>query len=361
MMQGRAKEKKEEKKPMNQMNQMNQINQINQMNQMNQVPQWQWVGIDVSKAELEIAVYPSQEHWTCSYTPDTPEGIEALIQRLKALQTQLKLVVMEATGGLQIHVVSALAEADIPLVVVNPRQVRDYAKAMGILAKTDKIDAEVIARFAEAVKPKPRALADAKAQELKALMARRRQLVGMLTQEKNRLTRAIPQLQPQIEKHIRWLGNQLKNLDQELTKLVSSSPLWREKEELLLGVPGVGTVFSKSLLAELPELGQLNRKQIAHLAGVAPLNQDSGKRQGKRIVWGGRAQVRSMLYMATLTAIRCNPAIKEFYQRLRKAGKPPKVALTASMRKLLVILNAMLKHKTPWCPNGPNVNFSSCA
>ena len=312
------------------------------MNQMSQ-----WVGMDVSKDTLDTAVYPTQEHFSTAYTQ---EGINELIERVQKIHPQL--IVMEATGGMEVRLSAALAEVGLPVVVVNPRQVRDFARATGILAKTDAIDALILARFGEAVKPPVRELPDSCSRHLKALMSRRRQLIGMLTQEKNRVApEPIPAIRSQIQKHILWLENSLTDLDQELTKLISSSPVWREKEQLLRTVPGVGPILSRSLVSDLPELGRLDRKQIAALVGVAPLNRDSGTYRGKRIVWGGRAYVRSLLYMGTLTAIRCNPTIREFYQRLRKAGKQPKVALTACMRKLLTILNAMVKHNAPWSLN----------
>jgi transposase len=304
------------------------------------------MGMDVSKATLETAVYPTQEHFTTAYTP---KGIDELVERVQKIHPQL--IVLEATGGMETRLSAALAEVGLPVVVVNPRQVRDFARATGILAKTDAIDAGVLARFGEAVKPPVRELPDACSRHLKALMARRRQLIGMLTQEKNRLAaEPLAEIRSQIQKHIHWLEQALADLDQALAKLISSSPVWREKEQLLRTVPGVGSVLSKSLVSDLPELGRLDRKQIAALVGLAPLNRDSGTSRGKRIVWGGRANVRSLLYMGTLTAIRCNPTIREFYQRLRKAGKQPKVALTACMRKLLTILNSMVKHHAPWSP-----------
>lgn len=317
------------------------------MNEMSQ-----WVGMDVSKDTLDTAVYPTQEHFSTAYTQ---EGINELIERIQKIHPQL--IVMEATGGMEARLSAALAEVGLPVVVVNPRQVRDFARATGILAKTDAIDALILARFGEAVKPPVRELPDSCSRHLKALMSRRRQLIGMLTQEKNRVApEPIAAIHSQIQKHIHWLENSLTDLDQELTKLISSSPVWREKEQLLRTVPGVGPILSRSLISDLPELGRLDRKQIAALVGVAPLNRDSGTYRGKRIVWGGRADVRSLLYMGALTAIRCNPTIREFYQRLRKAGKQPKVALTACMRKLLTILNAMVKHNAPW-----SLNVSLCA
>lgn len=244
-----------------------------------------------------------------------------------------------------------LAGAQLPVVVVNPRQVRDFAKALGKLAKTDALDAQVLAHFGEATKPDLRPLPDASTQELQALLARRRQVVEMITAEKNRCRTATQRLKPQIQEHIRWLEKQLKELEQDLSELLSSSPVWRTKEKLLASVPGVGPVLTVTLLAGLPELGWLDRREIAALVGVAPFNRDSGTLRGKRTVWGGRSRVRATLYMAALTATRYNSVIKAFYQRLLEAGKPKKVALTACMRKLLTILNAMLKHNRSWSTN----------
>jgi transposase len=249
--------------------------------------------------------------------------------------------------------VAELGAAGLPVVVVNPRQVRDFARATGQLAKTDALDARLLARFAERVQPPLRALPTPAERELKAVVARRRDLVEMLTAERHRLGSAPKVLHREITAHIRWLEARLKERDRDLDRKLRGSPLWQEKEDLLRGVPGVGPVLCATLLAELPELGRLDRREVAKLAGVAPLNHDSGRLRGQRTVWGGRAPVRAALYMATLSAVRFNPALKAFYRRLRSAGKPPKLALTAAMRKLLVILNAMLKHRTPWSPPCP--------
>lgn len=258
------------------------------------------------------------------------------------------LVVLEATGGLETFLVGELAGAQLPVVVVNPRQVRDFAKAVGKLAKTDALDAQVLAHFGEATKPDLRPLPDDSTRELQALLARRSQVVEMVTAEKNRCRTATQRLQPQIQEHIRYMEKQLKELEQGLSELLSSSPVWRTKEKLLGSVPGVGPVLTVTLLAGLPELGLLNRREIAALVGVAPFNRDSGTLRGKRTVWGGRSSVRATLYMATLAATRYNSVMRAFYQRLLEAGKPKKVALTACMRKLLTILNAMLKHNRSW-------------
>ena len=258
-------------------------------------------------------------------------------------------MVLEATGGLEVPLVSALAAATLPVVVVNPRQVRDFAKATGRPAKTDALDAQVLAHFAEAVRPAIRQLRDADTQELNALTTRRNQVMTMLVSEKNRLGTAIGAVSPRIEARIAWLEQELSDLDKGLRQTLRRSPVWREKDDLLRTVPGAGEQISLTPPANLPELGTLNRRQTAALVGVAPYNRDSGALLGKRAVWGGRSRVRAVLYMGALVASRHNPAIRDFYQRLPAAGKPKKVALAASMRKLLVILNGMLKHGSPWC------------
>jgi transposase len=300
----------------------------------------------VSKATLDIAMRPTEEQWQL---PHTEEGIRDLVTRLAGVHPSL--IVLEATGGLEVSLVAALATAKLPVAVVNPRQIRDFARATGKLAKTDRLDAQVLAHFAQAVHPTPRPLPDAGLQALEGLLTRRRQVVGMLTAEKNRLASARPPVRQDIQEHITWLERQLAKLDEELRHTLHASPLWREKDDLLQSVPGVGPVLSLTLLAELPELGTLDRRQIAALEGVAPLNRDSGTLRGRRIVWGGRARVRATLYMAALVASRWNPVIMAFYQRLCSAGKPKKVALTACMRKLLTILNAMLEHHVGWQPH----------
>jgi len=304
-----------------------------------------FVGIDVSKARLDVALVPTGEVLALD---NDAVGIAGLVERLKAQSPEL--VVLEATGGLQLPVAAALGVAGLSVAVVNPRQVRDFARATGKLAKTDRIDAQVLAEFGQRLQPTPRALPEQATQELGALLDRRHQVVEMLTAEKNRLHRAMRPVQPRIQAHILWLTQQLKELDKDLGDAVRASPLWREKEELLRSVPGVGKVLSLTLLSHLPELGTLERQQVAALVGVAPWNRDSGVLRGKRAVWGGRAPVRAVLYMATVAAVRSNPVIKVFYQRLLAAGKAKKVALVACMRKLISILNAMLKHGTPWDP-----------
>ncbi len=304
-----------------------------------------YAGIDVSAAHLDLAVLPSGEERR--FTNDA-KGIKTLTDHLAAMGSVL--VVLEATGGMELPVVGELAVAGVELVVINPRQVRDFARATGKLAKTDALDAQVLARFGEAVKPAVRPLPDATLLELRGLATRRHQLTKMLTAERNRLRTASERVQPQIKEHILWLKRQIKDLDKDLRDSIRSSPLWRAQENLLRSVPGVGPVVSSILLAKLPELGTLNRHQISALVGVAPLNRDSGAMRGKRKIWGGRAPVRAALYMAALVATRRNPVIKAFYQRLLQAGKPKKVALTACMRKLLTTLNVMVRDQRPWCP-----------
>jgi transposase len=269
-------------------------------------------------------------------------------------------VILEATGGFELPLVGALLAAGLPVTVVNPRQVRDFARATGQLAKTDAIDARVLAHFGEAVRPELRPLPNEATRELAALVARRRQLIEMLTAEKNRLRLAARAVRRDIEQHIRWLERRLSDLDGNLAQQVRSSPNWRARDDLLQSVPGIGPVSSVTLLAQLPELGRLNRKEIAALVGVAPLNRDSGTLRGRRRVWGGRRHVRATLYMATLVATRCNPTIRSFYTRLLAAGKPKKLALTASMRKLLITLNAMLRNNVPWQPDQPLASPDSC-
>ena len=314
-----------------------------------------FVGIDVSKAQLDVAVRPTGKRWVL---PNDETGIEGLIPQIVDLEPAL--VLLEATGGLELPLVAALAAAALPVVVVNPRQVRDFAKATGTLAKTDTLDAGVLAHFADAVRPEVRPLKDAETQVLNSLTARRHQVMTMLVSEKNRLGTAIGSVSPRIEAHIAWLEQELSDLDKGLRQTLRRSPVWREKDDLLRTVPGVGPQLSLTLLAHLPELGTLDRKQIAALVGVAPYNRDSGTLRRKRAVWGGRSRVRAVLYMGALVASRHNPAIRDFYQRLLAAGKPKKVALVASMRKLLVMLNAMLKHGYPWRDMTQSVVAHAC-
>ena len=304
-----------------------------------------FVGIDVSKDCLDVAVRPTGEAWQVSHDS---RGINDLVERLGELAPQL--VVLEATGGMEMVLAGELAASQLAIAVVNPRHVRDFARAAGKLAKTDALDAQVLAHFAEAMRPASRPLPDDASQELRALMARRRQLVEMITAEKNRLRTAAPRIRPKVQEHIRWLEESLVDLDRDMGDFMRSSPMWRDKDQLLRSTPGVGPVLSMTLLSDLPELGALNRGEIAALVGVAPFNRDSGALRGKRTVWGGRRQVRAALYMAALVATRYNPVLRDFYQRLCEAGKPKKVALTACMRKLLTILNVMVKHNRHWNP-----------
>ena len=305
-----------------------------------------YVGIDVSAAELVVGVLPTGEVWQVA---NDPEGISELRTRVGELSPAL--IVMEASGGYEARVAGELIDAGMPAVIINPRQTREFARATGRLAKTDRIDALALSRFGQAVQPEVRPLRGKKEKELRALVDRRRQIVDMITAERNRRPKATPYVRQQIEQHIVWLQSQLDDLGDDLDQVIKSSPIWRTKDDLLQSVPGVGDVSSRVLLVELPELGQLNRKEIACLVGVAPHNRDSGTFRGKRSVWGGRTHVRSALYMATLVACRFNPVIRAFYGRLCEAGKPKKVALVASMRKLLTILNVMVRDQSPWDPS----------
>jgi transposase len=303
------------------------------------------VGIDVSKTTFVVAVAPTAERWT---TDTTPAAIDALVTRLQALAPTI--IVLEATGGYERGVVAACAAAGLSVAVVNPRQVRAFAQALGHTAKTDDIDADVLALFGARVQPPPRPIADAATQALAALVVRRRQLVEMLTMERQRLAQAPPtgRVTRDLRNHIRWLERRVSDVDDEIGTAIQASPLWRVNEDLLRSVPGIGPITARTLLAELPELGSLDRRAVAALVGVAPFNCDSGQQRGQRHIWGGRAAVRATLYMAALSATRHNPTLAAFYRRLRDAGKPAKVALVASMRKLITILNAIVKQQAPW-------------
>lgn len=298
----------------------------------------EFVGVDVSKDNLDVASWTSNEY---KRFQNDPTGIRELIDWLKILQAEL--IVLEATGGLEMPFVAELAFEKMPVAVVNPRRIREFARSIGQLAKTDKLDARVIAHFGAATHPEARKLPTNDEEKLTALITRRRQIIEMLTAEKNRLHSARFSMKERIETHLSWLESELRDLDSEITKFIHQSPIWKEKDKLLRSVPGVGIVTSATILAMLPELGTLNRKKIAALVGVAPVNKDSGKRQKKRRVYGGRANVRSVLYMAALSASKHNPRIKAFYDHLIQMGKEKKVALTACMRKLLVILNAIIR------------------
>lgn len=310
----------------------------------------EYVGIDVSQQTLDMVAYTTGEMH--SFTNDQA-GISKAGKWLKKVKPAI--VVMEATGGLEIPVYVALQKTNIPLAVVNPRQIRDYARSMGILAKTDKVDAKILAAYGAQVRPEVRPLPDEETRQLDRLVTRRRQLVLMITAETNHLLSTRDEtIKGEIQTHIAFMKQDLANRDKGISQMIQDSPEYRQKNKLLQSVPGVGPVLSATLIGELPELGHLNRKQIAALAGVAPLNRDSGKYRGKRSVWGGRSSVRQTLYMATLVATRHNRILNQFYNRLLAGGKAKKVALTACMRKLLIILNVMLKHNSPWSCNPVN-------
>lgn len=303
------------------------------------------IGIDVSKQLLEVAVHESEFQFRC---PNTASAFGELLAELVSLRPAR--IVVEATGGLEKPLVTALHGLGLPVVVINPRQVRAFAKATGQLAKTDRLDARVLAHFAAAIKPPLRPLKSKDEQELEALMGRRGQLTEMLVAEKNRRKSATSEVvRETIKEHIDWLEERIAELDKQLQARLLSSSEWQSKAAILQSVPGVGPVVSFAFLAELPELGRLNRQRISKLVGVAPLNCDSGQQRGVRHIFGGRARIRSLLYMAALTAMRFNPVIKQFYQRLLGKGKPHKVAITACMRKLLSIINLMVRNQTPWC------------
>lgn len=304
-----------------------------------------FVGIDVAKAELVVAIVPQGEVFT---VPNNPAELETLSTRLRKLRPER--VVLEATGGYETLAATTLAAAKLPVAVVNPRQVRDFGRSTGQLAKTDRIDAGILAAFAQAVQVETRPLPDDAVRALQAVVSRRRQVVEMLTAERNRLHLADKTVAPSIREVIRVLERQLQDMDKDLQQRLRQSPVWREAHDLLKSVPGVGNVVATTVLALLPELGHLNRKAIGKLVGVAPLNRDSGQYRGKRKVWGGRAAVRAALYMAALVGSQYNPVLKSFYDRLLDAGKEKKVALTACMHKLLTILNAMVRDRTPWQP-----------
>jgi transposase len=304
-----------------------------------------FVGLDIAKEHIDIGIWPEGRHWQIG---NDTESIAHLVEELTTRGP--RCIVLEASGGYEQEAAATLASAGLPVVVVNPRQVRDFAKATGQLAKTDRLDAHILARFAEAVQPEIRPLPDAATTELRELLVRRTQLVSMKAAEKNRLKQAGPAVRKHIKRHIAWLEEQRDELDRELRDRLNGSPVWREKETVLRSVNGIGPVACLTLLAALPELGRLSRKEIAALAGLAPIARDSGQFRGKRTIWGGRRRVRQGLYMATVAAVQHNPVISAFYARLVAVGKPPKVALTACMHKLLVICNALLRDNTPWDP-----------
>lgn len=301
------------------------------------------VGVDIAKHSLDVAVSNSNE---ARQFNNDQEGITNAVIYITSLKPSK--IILEATGSYEMPLAASLQASRLPMVIVNPRQVRDFARATGVLAKTDRIDAGILALFGLQIKPEVRLLPDQKSREMGSLLARRRQLIEMLTAERNRILQADDSIRPGIEVHIKWLEEAISNINDDLDRQIRSSPSWREKDNLLKSVPGVGNVVSTTLLIELPELGQLNRRKIAALVGVAPLNRDSGTMRGKRTVWGGRAKLRAVLYMAALVGVRRNPTIAAFYQRLLNAGKAKKVALVACMRKLLTILNAMIRSNSAW-------------
>ena len=301
------------------------------------------IGIDVSKAHLDVAVHEPASEW---HAENTDAGIAELVQRLKELKPTL--IVLEATGGFELRLVAELAAAQLPVVVTNPRQVRHFARSLGKLAKTDRLDAQRLAQFGAVLRPTPRPFPTEQEDQLTALLTRRRQVVEMLTVEKNRLHTVRPNLRADVDEHIQWLKTKLAKLDEELDPFLQSSPLWQAKDELLQSVLGIGRITASTVLAMLPELGTLNRQEMAALVGVAPVNRDSGRQQGKRRSFGGRAPVRTILYMAALSAKKHNPTIRRFYEHLLERGKEKKVALVACMRKLLVSLNALLRSGRAW-------------
>lgn len=305
-----------------------------------------FVGIDISKDRLDTFIRPEGTFFS---EPYTDRGIGSLVERLAELQPEV--VLLEATGGYETQIVAALAHAGLPVVLMNPRQVRDFAKATGRLAKTDSLDAKVLAHFAEAIHPEPRLLPDEEQRELGALMSRHCQLVEMIVMEKNRGHTTTKTVKAHIEAHLSWLDAELEIVDKHLDEFIKTNPSLKRRVEIVKSVPGVGPALSKALVSYLPELGRISHKQIAALVGVAPFNSDSGTYKGKRIVWGGRKQIRNILYMGALVGIRYNSTIRAFYQRLVAAGKLKKIAITACMRKLLVILNAMVRSDTLWCKN----------
>lgn len=304
------------------------------------------VGIDVAKETLDVCLLPRKQHFTVD---NGPAGLDQIIRQLKTLDPCL--VVLEATGGYEIPVAAAIHDAGFDVAVVNPRQVRDFARSIGQLAKTDRLDAEIIARFAQATKVQPKPTPSSESLKLKELITRRRQLVEMRTADQSRLGLARSRdVRKDLADHIKWLDKRIERIEKDLSRIIRHTPIWREKDNLLRSVPGVGDTVSRTLLAELPELGRANRREISKLAGLAPLNRDSGKMRGKRTIWGGRGSVRAALYMGTLSAIQHNPVIASLYDRLVDAGKDKKLALTACMRKMLTILNAILKTNVPWSP-----------
>lgn len=312
---------------------------------MSEITVEKFVGIDVSKGTLDLCIEPAGETLHVDYDD---KGISQAVKRL--VEVSPTLIVMEATGGLEMRLAGELSAKSLPVAIINPRQARDFAKATGQLAKTDSVDAATLAAFARAIRPAVRPIKGADTRALDDLVTRRRQLVDMRVQETLRLGTASKIQKKSLAAHITWLDKRITDLDDDLTKRLRASDIWKTKDDLLRGIPGIGAVTSLTMLAKCPELGQLNRREIAALAGVAPLARDSGKHRGKRFIWGGRADVRAVLYMATISAIRFNSRIKPFAERLKQAGKPGKVIIVACMRKLLTIMNTILKNNTPWSP-----------
>ena len=305
----------------------------------------QWVGIDVCQKYLDVYIRPMAKLFPVT---NDDSGIQKLIKVLREIQPEL--IVLEATGGMERNAAVTLTQVGFAVAVINPRQVRDFAKATGQIAKTDALDARILAHFAEAIRPQVREMSDESARQLQELVQRRRQISQMITAEKNRLRGKTGLVQSDINEHIDWLEKKLQEIEAQIQQAIALNRDWQEKVELLKTVPGVGQVVATTLVASLPELGELSHKPLSYLVGVAPLNRDSGKSRGKRRIWGGRANVRRVLYMATLVAVRFNPVMKDFYQRLLDRGKLKKVALTASMHKLLILLNAMVKKGQNWQP-----------
>ncbi len=313
---------------------------------MNETKVEKFAGIDVSKSTLDVCIEPAAQTLHVAYDE---AGVRQVASSLK--EASPILIVIEATGGLEVRIATELVSKGLPVAVINPRQARDFAKASGQLAKTDQVDAAVLAAFAKAIRPQSRPLKDADTRALDDMVSRRRQLIDIRVQETLRLgTAASKPMQKSLKQHIAWLDKRITEVDNDLSKQLRESDVWRAKDDLLRSIPGVGNVTTRTMLGKCPELGTLNRREIAALTGVAPLANDSGKHRGKRFVWGGRADVRAVLYMAAVSAIRCNGPIKAFAERLKKAGKPPKVVIVACMRKLLTIMNSMLKNNTPWNP-----------
>lgn len=305
----------------------------------------QWVGIDVCQKYLDVYVRPSEKLFQLT---NDEVGISKLIQILVEIQPEL--IVLEATGGMEIDAAIRLTQAELAVAVINPRQARDFAKATGQLAKTDAIDAKILAHFADAIRPEVRQMSDESSRQLEDLVARRRQISDMITAEKNRRRGKTNSVKVSIDEHIKWLEQQLKEIESQIKLAIAVNPDWQQKMDLLTSVPGIGNVVAVTLISSLPELGTISHKSISYLVGLAPLNRDSGKFRGKRKIWGGRTKVRCLLYMAALVAVRFNPIIKAFYERLISKGKLKKVALTACMHKLLIILNAMMKQNSSWKP-----------